>query len=414
MPLRVVRLFNSSEQKALTEMSFSPQPLAQFYVNGEVCPRTDASDEDRACAHRITALLTSLSTTLSLPDLEQILVDGVAVARRRATDETALILQSAASSATASLGAGVSTAVTSLEQAAGKMQSEVGTTVHTAVSAALDLSTPNSPLSAIAGSVTAASKGVSDDVFRSQGQVMEAITKLRTDVLTHRAETEARAEERSKSSAKGRDFEDYLEEVLGEFAVRENIILVSTGTTEGALKACKKGDFLFTNSAGDVLFLVEAKDNASRETEAKIHSYLDEACRNRNTKLALWAVNGSSQNRGSTFTRLTDQRWVVSAAEDDKEVFFLVLHIMVTMARVTASGGGGVETGKLETAKQCVQSAITSMDALRMMRMRLSDMDKAVLGVRELVASMESDVVVPLREAMVALNTSSKADDVAV
>lgn len=388
----------------MTALIHTLTPLAQIYTGGEIGTAQEVSVEDQVCAARIQAALQGYITSpLTLGELEQLLVDGIAAARRRSTDETAMILRTAADNATHSLGMSVREAVSSLDAVSERIRSDVGKTVHEAVHAALDPSVPNAPLASVTGAVNTVSQHVTDTVFRTTNQVMEAVNTLRTDVVAQRAEEEARAEERSKSSAKGQDFEDYLEDLLGEFAVKENLVLVSTAKVEGSLKGCKKGDFLFTNTNGDVMFVVEAKDNIDRGSEAKIHIYLDETCRNRNTKLAVWAVNGAAQNKNNAFTRLTDQRWVASAAENDRESFFLVLHILLTMAKVTAAGNS-VSAGNMETARRCVQSAVTSLDALRKVRLKLSDMDKITLGIRELVTSMENDVTVPLNEAVVALS----------
>ena len=381
-------------------MHSDPAPIIQFNTNASAWTPPGASAEDVACAARITAALSAFTPTLTLPDLEQLLADGIAAARRRASDESAQALRIATETAAAHLGAGVTHAVTSLGAVSEKIQTDVGASVTTAVRAALDPSV-------FTGSVTEASRAVSDDVFRANGQVLEALSSLRADVTAARAAEVAAAEQRAVSSAKGMDFEEYLSELLGEFAVREGISVISTGRTEGALKGCLKGDFLFTTTSGDVLFVVEAKDNNSRASVPEIHRYLDETCRNRDTRIAVWAVNGETQNRGNAFTRLTDQRWVCSAAEQDKDVFFLVLHILLTLARANAASDTAARTGSIDTARACVQSAITSLDALRRMRAKLSDMDKSVAGMRELVAAMERDVTAPLQEALLALGTGN-------
>ena len=60
------------------------------------------------------------------------------------------------------------------------------------------------------------------------------------------AASRARAEERAKSAAKGGDFEDLLEDLLGSLARGAGDILDRTGTETGALMGSKKGDFVLT------------------------------------------------------------------------------------------------------------------------------------------------------------------------
>jgi hypothetical protein len=75
----------------------------------------------------------------------------------------------------------------------------------------------------------------------------------------------ARASERSKSAAKGGDFEDTIEAILGELARGSGDLLERTGTDTGALMTSKKGDFVLTLNAeatagADLRVVVECKD----------------------------------------------------------------------------------------------------------------------------------------------------------
>jgi hypothetical protein len=75
----------------------------------------------------------------------------------------------------------------------------------------------------------------------------------------------ARASERSRSAAKGGDFEDAIEAMLGELARGSGDILERTGTDTGALMTSKKGDFVLTLNAdatagADLRVVVECKD----------------------------------------------------------------------------------------------------------------------------------------------------------
>src|SRR6478735_6628749 len=63
------------------------------------------------------------------------------------------------------------------------------------------------------------------------------------------AASRARAEERAKSAAKGGDFEDLLEDLLGSLARGACDFLDRTGTETGALLGSKKGDFVLTLNA---------------------------------------------------------------------------------------------------------------------------------------------------------------------
>jgi hypothetical protein len=75
----------------------------------------------------------------------------------------------------------------------------------------------------------------------------------------------ARASERSRSAAKGGDFEDAVEAMLGELARGSGDLLERTGTDTGTLMTSKKGDFVLTLNAeatagADLRVVVECKD----------------------------------------------------------------------------------------------------------------------------------------------------------
>jgi len=75
----------------------------------------------------------------------------------------------------------------------------------------------------------------------------------------------ARGAERARSTAKGGDFEDLLEAMLGDLARGAGDMLDRTGTEIGAVLKSKKGDFVLTVDpraarGADVRLVIEAKD----------------------------------------------------------------------------------------------------------------------------------------------------------
>jgi hypothetical protein len=75
----------------------------------------------------------------------------------------------------------------------------------------------------------------------------------------------ARGAERARSAAKGGDFEDLLEAMLGDLARGAGDLLDRTGTETGAVLKSKKGDFVLTLDprvarGADVRVVIEAKD----------------------------------------------------------------------------------------------------------------------------------------------------------
>ena len=100
----------------------------------------------------------------------------------------------------------------------------------------------------------------------------------------------ARASERSKSAAKGGDFEGVIEGLLGELARGSGDLLERIGTETGSLIGSKKGDFVLTLNAeattgADVKIVIECKDRYV--SGRAMRDELREAKTNRDAAVAL-------------------------------------------------------------------------------------------------------------------------------
>jgi hypothetical protein len=100
----------------------------------------------------------------------------------------------------------------------------------------------------------------------------------------------ARASERAKGSAKGADFEDNIEAMLGELARGSGDLLERTGTESGAMMSSKKGDFVLTLNAdvtagNELRVVVECKDRYV--SGRAMRDELREAKSNRDAAVAL-------------------------------------------------------------------------------------------------------------------------------
>jgi hypothetical protein len=100
----------------------------------------------------------------------------------------------------------------------------------------------------------------------------------------------ARASERSRSAAKGGDFEGVIEGLLGELARGSGDLLERIGTETGSLIGSKKGDFALTLNAeatagADVKIVIECKDRYV--SGRAMRDELREAKTNRDAAVAL-------------------------------------------------------------------------------------------------------------------------------
>ncbi len=124
--------------------------------------------------------------------------------------------------------------------------------------------------------------------FRTE--VTEGFARLNERLVAIEAAATARASERAKSTAKGADFEDVLEAMLGDVARGPGDMVERTGTATGDVMRSKKGDFVLTinpaHSAGtDLRVVIEAKDRAKSVRE--IREEIREAKINRGAAVGL-------------------------------------------------------------------------------------------------------------------------------
>lgn len=112
-----------------------------------------------------------------------------------------------------------------------------------------------------------------------RAELADEFKKLNDRLVAIEAAAGARAVERARSAAKGADFEDLLEDMLGSIARGPGDLLERTGAATGDVIRSKKGDFVLTvnpvHAAGaDLRVVIEAKDRAIsvREIREEIRS----------------------------------------------------------------------------------------------------------------------------------------------
>ena len=129
------------------------------------------------------------------------------------------------------------------------------------------------------------------------------------------AASKARADERSRSAAKGGDFEDLVEGLLAEVARGAGDLLDRTGNEIGSVAGSKKGDFVVTldrrvTRGADVRIVVEAKDRLV--SQRAMRDELRAARENRGASVAVVAWTPAHAPAGvAPFTMLGDDVHVV-------------------------------------------------------------------------------------------------------
>ena len=131
---------------------------------------------------------------------------------------------------------------------------------------------------------------IGSPMFQFREEISAGFAKLNDRLTAIEAAAAARASERAKSAAKGGDFEDVLEAMLGDLARANGDILDRTGAETGDVMKSKKGDFVLTLNDGlargaDLRIVVEAKDRAI--SGRAIRDELREAKTNRGAAVGL-------------------------------------------------------------------------------------------------------------------------------
>ena len=215
----------------------------------------------------------------------------------------------------------------------------------------------------------------------------------------------ARASERSRSTAKGADFEDAIEAMLGELARGSGDILERTGTDTGALMTSKKGDFVLTLNAdatagADLRVVVECKDRYV--SGRAMRDELREAKSNRDAAVAVVVFTPAHAPAGiAPFdVRAGDVYCVVDPAAPDAAT----LEAAVRLARLLALQT--LRTREVEVDAAAIAEALKGvreqLETLRALKLALTSIGSSA---KEVYAGLDR-----LRDGIVARITEAEAE----
>jgi hypothetical protein len=127
-------------------------------------------------------------------------------------------------------------------------------------------------------------------MYQFREEVSAGFARLNDRLTAIEAAAAARATERAKSAAKGADFEDLIEMMLGDLARANGDLIDRTATETGDVLKSKKGDFVLSVNetlarGADLRVVIEAKDRAI--SGRAIRDELREAKTNRGAAVAL-------------------------------------------------------------------------------------------------------------------------------
>ena len=242
----------------------------------------------------------------------------------------------------------------------------------------LDPTRAGSPLSTFRAEVAAGFKAIEEKLVAFQaGQV-------------------ARSDERSRSSAKGVDFEDLVEGLLGAIARGGGDLLERTSNEAGATLKSKKGDFVLSVNPGltrgaDVRVVVEVKDRAM--SVPAMRAELREAKANRGAAVGLVVFTPAHAPAGiAPFDVRGDDVWCVL---DPEAIDPSLFEVAVRLARYLALASVAARETETDTAAigQALASIREQLDQIRNLKSQLTSIGNATKAVWGGLDSLRSGVI---------------------
>ncbi|HEU4672256.1 MAG TPA: hypothetical protein VFS32_05090, partial [Candidatus Limnocylindrales bacterium] len=242
----------------------------------------------------------------------------------------------------------------------------------------------------------------SSPLHQFRGEIAEQFGRLSERIVALEAASQARAAERAKGTAKGTDFEDLLETMLGEIARGTGDLVDRTGGETGDQLRSKKGDFLVTLNDGvargaDVRVVVEAKD---RPMSARaIRDELREAKANRAAQVALVVFTPAHAPTGvAPFDVRSGDVYCVLDPEAPEPA---TLEAATKLARLLALASLAEREVEIDAAavSRALAAIREQLEAIRALRAQLTSIRNATGAVWEGLDKLRNGVLARVAEA---------------
>jgi len=217
-------------------------------------------------------------------------------------------------------------------------------------------------------------------------EVDNGFKALHEKLVAIEAAQAARAGERAKSAAKGGDFEELLEGMLGDIARGANDLLERCGTDAGDAGRSKKGDFVLTLDPDlargcDLRVVIEAKDR--RMSGREMRDELRAAKTNRDAAAALVVFTPEHAPTGiAPFdVRAGDVYAVIDPADPDKATLEAAVKLARLLAVATVrESEADVDLGEVQAALTAIREALEAVRSLKVQLSNIGSTSAAVSG----------------------------------
>lgn len=226
--------------------------------------------------------------------------------------------------------------------------------------------------------------------------------RLHEKLAAIEAAAAARAAERAKSTAKGVDFEDLLEILLGELARGAGDLLERTSMEAGDVLRSKKGDFVLTlnpelTRGAELRIVVEAKDRVV--SGPRIRDELREAKANRGA--AVGVVVFTPQHAPSGVAPFDLRAGDVYCVLDPEAPDRAILEAAIRLARLLALASleeGGSEVDAAAVGEVLVEIR-RQLEAVKSLKAQLTSIGNATKAVGAGLDSLRNGILEHLAEA---------------
>ncbi|MFM2105565.1 MAG: hypothetical protein RL338_597 [Chloroflexota bacterium] len=240
-------------------------------------------------------------------------------------------------------------------------------------------------------------------------EVTQGFKELNEKIVELQAGSKAKKDERAKSAAKGGDFEDTLEELLGGIARGLGDIMERTGTTQGDAIRSKKGDFVITvnpeQTRGTALRIVlEAKDKYVSGSE--MVKELREAKANRNAQIAIVVFSPAHAPAGiAPFdVRVGDVYCVIDP--EDPEPAILEAAVRLARLHVLATLTDHEVEVDAEAVRKALESVRLQLSAVQGMKATLTSIGNNAKDVSGKLDQIREAILARLADAEAELNVA--------
>ncbi len=243
-------------------------------------------------------------------------------------------------------------------------------------------------------------------------EIAEGFKGVHERLTSLEAASRARAEERAKSAAKGGDFEDLLEDLLGTFARGAGDLVDRTANETGSRLGSKKGDFVLTLDprlarGTDLRVVIEAKDRAM--SQRAMREELREARENRDAVVAVAVWTPAHAPTGiAPFAMVGDDVHVVVDPEAPDAAY---LEAAMRLARLLALAS--LQEREVDVDAAAIARALTGvreqLDAIRALKTQLTSVSNATKAVWTGLDTLRTGILARVAEAEAELRVAGSA-----